>query len=186
MTRWRIGGNPSTVLMVLGALGVIAGLVMAFVVPAVSDDGWSKDAKAAEAVANQFLETCYEVDPADPDATKKALDPLVTESFTATCLDLLAPTDEEKNALGSAQLVFGNVVVNSAATTQLDGDSANVLVAFSFTATTAQSASIAPLAARGIVHLSKTDGTWRVNDFSEIQQVEATIQDATQQGGSAQ
>ncbi len=161
----------------VGALGVVAGLIMAFVVPAVADSSWSKQAKAAESVASDFIVTCYAIDTQDVEATASALKPLVTDEFTTTCLDFLAPTDEEKAAFASSQVTFGDTVISSIGTPQVDGDSANVLVTYSFTATSPQATTAIPFASRGIVHLAKVDDDWLVNDFSEIVQVDATLED---------
>ncbi len=160
---------------VLGVLGVVAGIVMAFVLPAVGSDGWSEDAKSAESAASGFVTTCFTIDPADPDAGTAALEDLVTDAFTNSCFDLIAPGDEEKAALAQAQITFGNVNVTSTGVTQIDGDSANVAVSFSFSGASPQAAAPAPLAARGIVALVKEGDDWKVADYSDIVQVEAVI-----------
>lgn len=177
MTSARETGRPSrpALLYVLGLVGIVAGLVMAFLMPAVGDDGWSKQAKSAESVASGFITSCYSIDTTDVEASTAELKDVVTDSFDTSCLDLLAPSAEEKQVLANSQVTFGNVVVSSTGTTQLDGDSANVVVTFSFTATAPAAASPAPLATRGIVQLVKQGGDWKVNDFSEIPQVEASI-----------
>lgn len=182
MTSARGTGRSTKVLAAYaaGLLGLVAGVVMAFVLPAVGSDGWSKEAKSAEAVANDFVTSFNTYDATDLDAYRARVGELVTEEFDQT---FLAQLDEAEEGLVAQQVSFGDVVVTSTGVTQQDADSAAVVVTFTFVV---DSASTDPttVASRVMVDLARSGSDWIVSDLAEIPQVEASIGTTPGGGGT--
>lgn len=173
MTSARATGRSTkvTAAYAVGLLGLVAGVVMAFVLPAVGSDGWSKDAKSAETVASDFVTSFNTYDAADLDDYRSRVGELVTDEFEKTFLDQLA---EAEAGLVASQVSFSGVSVTSTGVTQMDADSAAVVVTFTFVV---DSATTDPttVASRVIVDLARSGESWVASDLSEIPQVEASI-----------
>ncbi|WP_229051900.1 hypothetical protein [Aeromicrobium sp. Leaf350] len=154
---------------VVGVLGLVAGLVMALVLPAVAGDGWSKDAKAAEAAASEFVTTYNTYDPTSLDDYRTRIAGLVTDEFDEVFTDSL---DASEQSIIDAQLSFGGVSVTSVGATQVTDDTVNVVVVFQFTATSPSTQPIT-VGGRVILELTRSGDAWLVSDLSEIQSVQA-------------
>ncbi|GAA1753526.1 hypothetical protein [Aeromicrobium alkaliterrae] len=166
----RAGRLRANLPYLVGAIGVVAGIVMAFVVPAVADDGWSADAKAAEAAAREFVTTYNTYEPDTLDEYRTRVAGLVTDEFDEVFTDSL---DASEQGIIDAQISFGAVSVTSVGTTQVEGDTLDVVVTFTFTASAPDSDPIS-VASRVVVEVTRSSGdTWLVSDLSEIQQVQA-------------
>ncbi|MEG9226912.1 hypothetical protein [Aeromicrobium sp. Sec7.5] len=173
MTSARATGRSTkvTVAYVVGLLGLVAGVVMAFVLPAVGSDGWSKDAKSAESVATDFVTSFNTYTADDLDDYRTRVGELVTDEFEETFLDQLA---EAEPGLISSDVSFSSVVVTSAGVTTMDADSAAVVVTFTFVVDSAATEP-ATVASRVIVDLARSGSSWIASDLAEIPQVEASV-----------
>ncbi|MFT4189451.1 MAG: hypothetical protein QM621_12820 [Aeromicrobium sp.] len=159
----------------VGVFGVLLGLFLAFGMPRLADDGWSSDAKAVEKAASEFVVAYHTLDSADLDDHRERVGSLVTKQFDADVLETMAAT-ADMEAVASQQAVLGDVEVRAVGTTQLDGDSADVVVVYSFAVRTGEND---PLLwnDRGVVSLVKEDGAWKVSDFAVIPPVGAVLGD---------
>lgn len=155
----------------LGLLGLVAGVVMAFVLPAVGSDGWSADAKSAESVASDFVTSFNTYSADDLDDYRARVGELVTDEFEQTFLDQLA---EAEAGLVTSQVSFSGVSVTSTGVTQMDADSAAVVVTFTFVVDSATT-DPATVASRVIVDLVRSGDSWIASDLAEIPQVEASV-----------
>lgn len=173
MTSARATGRSTrvTALYAVGLLGLVAGIVMAFVLPAVGSDGWSKEAKSAESTASEFVTSFNTYSAADLDDYRDRVGELVTDEFEQTFLDQLA---EAEPGLVSSEVSFGSVVVTSTGVTQMDADSAAVVVTFTFVVDSSAT-DPATVASRVIVDLARSGSSWVASDLAEIPQVEASI-----------
>lgn len=158
-------------LYALGVLGLVVGAVMAFVLPAVGSDGWSKDAKAAESVASEFVTTFNTYAANELDDYRARIGDLVTDEFDETFLAQLA---EAEPGLVESEVSFSGVSVSSTGLTQMDADSATVVVTFTFVVDSATTEP-ATVASRVLVDLSRSGASWVVSDLAEIPQVEASV-----------
>ncbi|MCK5891361.1 MAG: hypothetical protein P1U38_06950 [Aeromicrobium sp.] len=164
----------------LGLLGLVAGVVMAFVLPAVGSDGWSADAKSAESVASDFVTSFNTYSADDLDDYRARVGELVTDEFEQTFLDQL---DEAEEGLVASQVSFSGVVVTSTGVTQMDADSAAVVVTFTFVVDTAAT-DPSTVASRVIVDLARSGSSWVASDLAEIPQVEASVGAPTDGSGA--
>lgn len=173
MTAARVTGRSTgtTVAYALGVLGLVAGVVMAFVLPAVGSDGWSKDAKSAESIASDFVTSFNTYDSTELDDYRARVGELVTDEFEQTFLDQL---DEAEAGLVASQVSFSGVVITSTGVTQMDADSAAVVVTFTFVVDSATT-DPSTVASRVIVDLARSGSSWVASDLAEIPQVEASV-----------
>ncbi len=159
----------------IGVVGVVAGVVMALGVPVLGlgTDDWSKDAKAAEAAATDFVVTfnTYSADALDD--YRSRVSGLVTDDFNEVFLQQLA--DAEAN-LTASQVAFSDVVVTSKGLVQRDGDTASVVVTFTLAVDSATTEPVT-LASRVIVDVTKSGSTWLASDMTEIAPVDASATD---------
>lgn len=173
MTSARATGRSTrtSAAYAIGLLGLVAGVVMAFVLPAVGSDGWSKDAKSAESVAGDFVTSFNTYSAADLDDYRTRVGELVTDEFEQTFLDQLA---EAEPGLVSSEVSFSGVVVTSTGVTQMDADSAAVVVTFTFVVDSAAT-DPSTVASRVIVDMTRSGSSWVASDLAEIPQVEASV-----------
>lgn len=171
MTRLSKDRLLIVVPVVIGVLGLVTGLVLAFVVPRVVSDDWSQDAKAASAAAEDFVVTFNTYDAAELDDYRERVDGLVTDSLQEAIGTNL---DEAEPTMVQSQQTSSGVSVRSIGVTELDADSATAVVVFTFTLGS-EGGQPTAVGARTFVELTKDGSDWKVNDYTEIPIASAAV-----------
>ena len=90
---------------------------------------------------------------------------------------------DAEEGLVASQVSFSGVVVTSTGVTQMDADSAAVVVTFTFVVDTAAT-DPSTVASRVIVDLARSGSSWVASDLAEIPQVEASVGAPTDGSGA--
>lgn len=166
MSWSRLGRDRLLIVVptVIGVLGLVTGLVLAFVVPRVISDDWSQEAKAASAAAEDFVVAFNTYDAAELDDYRERVAGLVTEPLQEV---ISANLDEAEELLVQDQRSSGGVSVRSIGITELDEDSATAIVVFTVSLRGGEGQPVVA-GSRTFVELARSGSAWKVNDYTEI------------------